>query len=108
MSELRTGDRDATWLELELGRQLGPVAAPDSLWDRIQEPKIPPTHSSVQWQLWLIAATLLLATAGSLIWRAGRMRDPVADMEKLAEQELSGRSAADFRSADPAEIRAWV
>ena len=37
MAELRASDRIAPWLEMELARQLSRVAAPESLWDRIQE-----------------------------------------------------------------------
>jgi hypothetical protein len=94
------------WLEMELARQLGPVTAPETLWDRIHEPHAPPRASS--FRLWPIAAALLLMTSGGVAWRISLARDPVSGMEKLAERELSGPQRFDLYSADPLEIRTWV
>lgn len=99
MSELQ-------WLEMELARQLRPVAAPEALWDRIHEPRRPPRASS--FRMWPIAAALLLTASGVAAWRISLTRNPVSAMEKLAERELSGPQQFDFYSADPLEIRTWV
>jgi hypothetical protein len=93
-------------LEMELGRQLGPVAAPEALWDRIQEPRTSPRASS--FRLWPIAAALLLMVSGGVAWRIGLSRDPASGMEKLAVQALSAPQVFDLYSADPLEIRTWV
>ena len=54
-----------------------------------------------------MAAALLLLASGGVIWQAGA-RDPLADMEKLAAQELHEFHGLDIRSEDPAEIRTWL
>src|SRR5258708_38863060 len=95
---------------MELTRQLSPVTAPESLWDRIRAPHVQPVPrraGGFRWELWPMAAALLLMASGGVIWQAGA-RDPLADMEKLAAQELHGLNGLDIRSEDPAEIREWL
>ena len=108
MSEFQT----RPWLEMELATQLSPAAAPESLWDRIQEQPVARRGPSFRWGLWPVAAAVLLTVGGAIAWRIGLPRDPVSAMEKLAAQELralaAGPARVDFRSADPTEIRAWV
>jgi anti-sigma factor RsiW len=94
------------WLEMELARQLRPVAAPEGLWDRIHEPQTPRRASS--FGLWPIAAALLLMGSGIVAWRISLARDPVSAMQKLAQRELSGPQRYDLYSEDPLEIRTWV
>jgi hypothetical protein len=94
------------WLEMDLSRGLGPVSAPEALWDRIHEPRIPPRTSS--FRLWPIAAALLMMTSGVVAWRISLARDPVSAMERLAARELVGPHEFDLRSEDPLEIRTWV
>jgi anti-sigma factor RsiW len=100
------------WLEIELARQMRPVAAPESLWDRIHEQPTPRRGSPFHWGLWPIAAALLLMISGGVAWRINLARNPVSAMEKLAEREfiaLAGsRQDLDLRSDDPMEIRTWV
>jgi anti-sigma factor RsiW len=91
---------------MELARQLSPVTAPETLWDRIHEPHTPPRASS--FRLWPIAAALLLMTSGGVAWRISLARDPVSTMEKLAERELTRPQQFDLYSEDPLEIRTWV
>jgi anti-sigma factor RsiW len=107
LAELRASDRIAPWLEMELARQLSPVAAPESLWDRIQERPVQRRADGFRWELWPVAAALLLMASGGVIWQAGA-RDPLADMEKLAAQETRQFHGLDIRSEDPAEIRTWL
>jgi hypothetical protein len=92
---------------MELSRQLGPVAAPESLWDRIEQPQIPRREKPASWALWPIAAALLLMASGGAAWRIAIARDAGAGLARLAEDELRSGSL-DFRSDDAAEIRSWV
>jgi anti-sigma factor RsiW len=57
--------------------------------------------------LWPVAAALLVMASGGVIWQDAA-RGPLADMEKLAAQELHGLNGLDIRSEDPAEIRTWL
>src|SRR5439155_9885859 len=87
VAERHAGVGMAPWLEMELARQLSPVAAPESLWDRIHVDHVQPVPrraDGFRWELWPVAAALLLLASGGVIWQA----DPLADMEKLAAQKL--------------------
>lgn len=99
-------------LEAELARQLCPVAAPDSLWRAIHEQRRPLRVRPNPWTAWSIAAAALLVLLAGLVWRIGATRDPSADLEALAEQELRGMETAspriDMRSTDSGEIQRWV
>ena len=93
---------EAPWLEMELASHLAPVEAPDSLWERIQEPPRRAPKRPPLWLLWPVAAVLLLALSP---WTG----DPTAAMERLADQELrAGAESLDFRSSSLTEIRRWV
>lgn len=105
MADLRQG---GAWLEAELSRQLGPISAPDSLWDRIHEQRRPLRACPNPWRTWSIAAAALLVLLAGLVWRLGASRVPVADLEALAQRELKGPSNVDLRSGDPLKIQAWV
>ena len=98
------------WLEIELARQMGPVAAPEALWERIHEQQAPRRGGS--FRLWPVAAALLLMASGLVAWRISLARDPASAMEKLAEREFialaSGPQELDLRSGDPREIRTWA
>jgi hypothetical protein len=112
VSELHTSERIATWLEKELAHHLGPVAAPESLWNRIQEQKVSRRRSCFRSASWPVVAALLLTTSGGIAWHISKAPDRVADMEKLAEHELQGVAGGlqglNLCSGDPAEIRTWV
>jgi hypothetical protein len=105
-------ERTAPWLELELARQLSPVSAPESLWDRIEQPRVPRRQSRFHRALWPVAAMAALMVSSLAAWRVGIARNPAADIEKLAGQELLGLTGnprrLDFRSEDPRQIRNWV
>jgi len=96
------------WLEKELARQLAPVAAPASLWERINQEKAGQRRrvplERIFWPV--LAAIVLLALAGVLRTLGGD-RDP----EKLAEQELAAAGASrgfDFRPENFEDARRWV
>jgi len=89
------------WLERELARQLAPVAAPDSLWDRInQQQRRPRRRVSFDRAFWPIAvAMVLLAFAGAL-----RTFSAHRDREALTDHSGS----VDLRSDNFEDIRAWA
>jgi hypothetical protein len=110
-------DSRAPWLETELARQLCAVSAPDTLWDRIHEQRRPLRVRSEQRLTWLIAAAAVFVVSAGLAWRLGVTRNSsvnreAPNLETLAGMELrqfaNGTETTDLRSADPAEIRAWV
>ncbi len=97
------------WLERELARQLAPVTAPDSLWDRVSRQQRKPVRLlSLERAFWPVAiAMVLLAFVGVLrTLSVNRAPDP------LPEQELAlfARPSGDFefRSSSFEDTRAWV
>jgi hypothetical protein len=97
------------WLEKELARQLAPVSAPESLWDRInQRQPGPRRRAPLERAFWpVLAAMVLLALAGVL-----RTLGAARDTEKLAEQELAAVAGTsrgfDFRPESFEDTRKWV
>jgi hypothetical protein len=93
-------------LERELARQLAPVAAPENLWDRLQEPRpSPPRGMPIAWFNWHRAAwpatvVVLIACAGGY-WKMNRAREPLAELPPASRD-------FDFRSNDFGAIRKWV
>ena len=99
--------------EPELSRHLAPVKAPEELWDRIQGVRIQspevspgrrPSRPKVGW-IWAAGAVALVALgAGLTVWLN---RD--LGSEERAVRAL-GRTPEElqFRSADTAELRAWL
>ncbi len=95
------------WLERELTHQLAVVAAPESLWDRIQDGPAPRENRSFEWTRWPIAAALALAIAGATAWQFSAAHRRAGSMQALAIEELQGFSI-DFHSTDPVAIGTWV
>lgn len=56
------------WLETELSRRLRRVAAPEALWDRIQQGYHPATEQAMPWFRWPIAAVLTLTVLTGMFW----------------------------------------
>ena len=112
MAEIGADRSVAPWLEMELARQLRPVTAPDSLWDRIEGRQAAEPEASFQWMSWPVAAALMLTMAGGVAWRVALAHDPGTGVRALAVEELrrleAGGGRLDFRSDDPREIRMWV
>jgi hypothetical protein len=96
------------WLEKELARQLAPVAAPESLWDRVNSRQRKPRRRiSLEWAFWPVAAAMLLLTLAGIIGTLKADRNP----DRLTEQELAAVGAPgeyEFRSDSFDETRAWV
>jgi hypothetical protein len=59
------------WLRDELARNLRPVRAPESLWDRIERATEVPTAPALHWTRWAIAATLAFTTIVGTYWLPG-------------------------------------
>jgi len=94
---------DWTTVESELARDLGPVAAPDALWDRIERGRPPRAKPSLTWPI--AAALTLVAASGGLWWLHGTP----AGLEDFAVTELhADPGLLDLHSDDPGEIRRWV
>lgn len=93
------------WLELELAHHLSPAAAPETLWERIQNGR-PPVRRHVP--RWPIAAILTLMVAAATLWLAAKGQEPALDLEQLALQQLQHPAPLDLLSSDPAAIAAWT
>lgn len=97
------------WLERELARQLAPVNAPESLWDRIgRQQSTPHRRVSLEWMFWpVVLAMLLLAFSGVLLTLTVN-HDP----DRLTPREMASltrnSTGLDFRSENLEETRAWV
>lgn len=92
--------------ESELSRHLGPVPAPDELWDRVHNTRAVKwrPNRGMTWQ-WAAAALATIAiVAGVAIWQHREISG-----EERAVRAL-GRTPdqLQFRSADLAELRTWV
>jgi hypothetical protein len=102
--KVRTVDNDG--LERELSRHLGPVKAPDDLWDRVHGGHRVNSRRSygMRWQWAAAAAAIVAVVAGITVWQNRTLSD-----EELAVRALSrAPEQLDFRSEDPTELRAWV
>jgi anti-sigma factor RsiW len=112
VAELRNVERPDTWLRKELARQLGPVPAPESLWQRIHEQRRPLRVPPVRWAVWSAATVALLALSAGVVREFAMTRDPVPDLVRLTEREVrefaDGSGRMDFHSDDPGEVRTWV
>src|SRR5579871_1643537 len=67
------------WMERELKRQLAPVSAPDSLWDRVERARREKRVAAGQagWILWPAVAAIMLFASGDLAWQMDRARPPI-------------------------------
>ena len=94
------------WNEPELSRHLGPVKAPDELWDRgqgAQAVRLRPSRG-MPWQ-WAAAALAMVAMiAGITVWRNRSLTTEERAVRALAR----GTEQLQFHSDDLAEIRNWV
>jgi hypothetical protein len=97
-----------SWLEKELARQLAPVTAPESLWDRInQQPRRQPRRTALDRAFWPVAVVMLLLAFAGVLRTLRVDRDPNTFTEQdLALIEASGRFA--FRSDSFEATRTWV
>ncbi|HLK50380.1 MAG TPA: hypothetical protein VKT49_19705 [Bryobacteraceae bacterium] len=84
------------WWKDELARHLGPVRAPDALWERIQNGRQAERLPRRQWARWAIAAVVALAAVIGTNWLPSP--DLRADVVVLAASHQP-----DPRADDPSE-----
>lgn len=100
------------WNEPELKRHLGPVKAPDGLWDRVHGAEVSGPErmatpraswgTSLGWAAAALATVALVA--GITVWRNRELSS-----EERAVRALSRTpDQLQFHSADLAELRTWV
>jgi hypothetical protein len=104
---MKAGNMKKDLHEAELSQHLGPVPAPDELWDRVHNShvvKLRPSRGGMTWQ-WAAAALATIAiVAGVTIWQNREISG-----EERAVRALSRTpDQLQFRSADLAELRTWV
>jgi anti-sigma factor RsiW len=103
---------ESHWLEEELIHQLGPVEAPEALWDRIQAPPVRRRSATLSWASWPVAALLAITAVTATVRQVMRAHSPAADLNALATEELrelgNDPQRLDFRSSDPVAIQTWV
>ncbi|HYV62227.1 MAG TPA: hypothetical protein VE958_06110 [Bryobacteraceae bacterium] len=96
--------------EPELSRHLGPVKAPDELWDRVQQgARTPERLPMPMWgKSWIFVAAAVAAVAGLAVG-VNLTRNRNMSLEELAVAALvRSPDQLKFRSAEPASVRAWI
>lgn len=99
---------EPNWLESELAARLTPVGAPGGLWERIQSGERRDRPSPRRLVLWPVLAGILVFAAAGLLWELNRARAELREMAQVDPAAALELGDPDFRSADPAAIRAWV
>lgn len=90
------------WLRDELARNLRPVRAPESLWERIERATEVPTAPALHWTRWAIAATLAIATiVGAYQLPAPSLRADVQIASTQADLKLDRPAEWDLRCVPP-------
>src|SRR5690242_12318132 len=95
----------ADWLELELAHQLAPAKAPDELWDRVRNGRLPQPERK---PVWPIAAIVTVMIAAGAMWMAAKGAQPSLDLVRLARLELDASKSLDFTSENASEMRIWA
>src|SRR5450432_2694482 len=100
------------WLDLELSHHLAPVAAPEALWERIQNgagrPALARSRGLSHFTAWPIAAILTLTAAAGVLWAVAQRRQPALNLQQLAIEQLRNPESLEMHSADPRAISAWM
>ena len=98
------------WNEPELSRHLGPVQAPDELWDRVNGTDVSQrvytlaSRKHVGWR-WAAAALATVAVvAGITVWQ----NREISGEERAVLALGRAPDQLEFRSENLAEIRTWV
>jgi hypothetical protein len=98
------------WNEPELKRHLGPVQAPEELWDRVHSAPVV-THvvrlrpeRGMAWQWVAAAAATVAIVAGITVWQN---RD-ISGEERAVRALSRTPEHLEFRSENLTDVRAWV
>jgi hypothetical protein len=97
--------------ESELRRHLGPVKAPDELWDRLQGSGAGQSQASSRTPFWTRSWTWVAAVAAIAGFAIGvnLVRNHNQSIEELAVGALGrGPDQLKFRSGDARDVRAWI
>lgn len=91
------------WLRDELARNLRPVRAPETLWERIERASEVPTAPALHWARWAIAATVGFATIVGTYWLPAPVRRADVQIASAAQTDLAPDRPAgwDLRCAPP-------
>lgn len=84
------------WLKNELSRHLGPVRAPEALWDRIQNGRQAASLPRAHVARWAVAAAVTVATAIGSYW----LPSPALRSNVVV---LAASSQPDLRQDNPTE-----
>jgi hypothetical protein len=97
--------------ESELSRHLGPVKAPDELWDRLQGAGATQSRTSSRTPFWTRSWTWVAAAAAvaGLAIGVNLVRNRNQSLEELAVSTLGrGPEQLKFRSQEAKAVRAWI
>ena len=97
--------------ESELSRHLGPVKAPDDLWDRLQGSGARQSQASVRTPFWTRSWTWVAAAAAvaGLAIGVNLARNRNQSLEEMAVGALGrGPAQLKFRSGEAKAVRAWI
>jgi hypothetical protein len=101
------------WFEPELSRHLGPVKAPEELWDRIQNPEAARVVSKSprparMWPAWA-GAVAIVVVALVATWALRLRSEANLSNEELAVRALlRGPTGLGLHSEQASEMRSWV
>jgi hypothetical protein len=102
------------WFEPELSRHIGPVKAPEELWDRVQNHEVARTPRPAR--MWLTSMGYAWASAAALVvvalavtWTLRvRSQENVSNEELAVRALLRGPDGLGLHSGQASEIRAWI
>ena len=98
------------WNDPELKRHLGPVKAPDELWDRVHGAQgsasvhVRKPRGSGVWQWAAAAAATVAIVAGIMVWQ----NREISGEERAVRALSRAPEQLQFRTADLVELRTWV
>ena len=92
----------------ELSRHLGPVKAPDELWDRVQGAEVSSLNRrparAITWQWAAVAVATVAIVAGVTVW----LNQSLSSEERAVRALSRSPDQMEFRSADLSELRTYV
>jgi hypothetical protein len=100
------------WFEPELSRHLGPVRAPEELWDRVENPRTSGPSREPRpmrmWPVWAGAVAMVVVALG-VTWALRLRTESRLSNEELAVRALlRGPEQLGLHSGQAPEIRSWI